>query len=132
MPRINFGKVNTPSPEQPLPDGQYVCKIERVERTATKGGKEMWRLRLVVEDGQYKGRAIRDNLVFSNEAMPRVKLLCESLGIDTSGEGDVDLVPDTIKGGVCRVHVTTEEYQGTTKNKVLFLGYSPVNDEGQV
>lgn len=130
MPKIHFGKVNTPGPEQPLPDGEYVCRVERVERTATRRGAEMWKLRLIVQDDPYKGRTIRDNLVFSPEAMPRVKLLCESLGIDTSGE--VDLVPDMIKGGVCRVHVGIEEYQGTEKNKVLFLGYSPVNVEGEV
>lgn len=130
MPKVDFGNISNPGPSLPLPEGEYTCQIQRVERTQTKRGDEMWRLHLVVQDGAYATRAIRDNLVFSPEAMPRVKNLCESLGIDTSGE--FDLVPDMVKGGLCRVRVTTEEYQGTEKNKVLFLGYSPVDDEGEV
>jgi len=130
MPKVHFGNVPSPGPALPLPEGEYVCQIQRVERTQTKRGDEMWRLHLVVQHEPYVGRVIKDNLVFSPEAMPRVKNLCESLGIDTSG--DVDLVPDKIKSGICRVRVTTEEYQGTEKNKVLFLGYAPLNDEGEV
>ena len=130
MPKINFGNVPNPGPSQPLPEGNYTCQVQRVDPTRTKHGDEMWRLRLVVRDGPYAGRAVRDNLVFNPEAMPRVKNLCESLNFDTTGE--IDLVPDTVNGGVCRVQVTTEEYQGTQKNKVAFFGYSRVSDEGEV
>lgn len=129
MPKINFGNVSNITPSLPLPEGQYTCQVQRVERTRTKRGDEMWRLHLVVQHGPYAGRSIGDNIVFSPEAMPRVKNLCESLGLETSGE--VDLVPDMVRSGVCRVSVTTEEYQGAEKNKVLFLGYAPVDDEGE-
>lgn len=126
MPKIQFGNVQ---PAGPLPDGEYTCRIERVERTQTRRGDEMWKLRLVVQDAQYAGRVVHDNIVFSPTAMPRVKLLCESLGITTSGV--VDLVPEMIEGGVCLVFVGVAEYMGSLQNKVRFDGYAPPDSSMQ-
>ena len=80
----------------------------------------------MVDSGPHRGRYIFDNMVFSDAALKRVKLICSRLGIDTSRE--LDLTPDLIKGRSCYVTVETEEYEdqeGNTKqrNVVPFAGY---------
>ena len=125
MPRIDFNKVGDAGP---LPDGEYLCKIERVERSQSQYGDEMWKVRFVVQDGPHAGRPIYDNLAFSAEALPRVKLLCACISLDLSGE--VDLTPDMLRGKECRVRIGTETYKGSKKNKVFFDGFAPT-DEGK-
>ncbi len=126
MPKIDFNKVDDVQDFTPLPDGKYACTVVGIEEGATQHGDEMWRLRLVVESGPCRGRYIFDNLVFSEAAMRRVKLVCSRLGLDVSQE--LDLTPALVKGRSCQVTVGTEEYvdhEGKTKrrNVVPFAGY---------
>ena len=126
MPRIDFNSVDDVQDFAPLPDGKYLCRVAEVEEAATQYGDEMWKLRLVVETGPQRGRYIFDNLVFSDAAMKRVKLICSRLGLDVSGE--IELTPALIRGKSCYVTVETEDYEdqeGTTKrrNRVTFAGY---------
>jgi len=126
MPRIDFNNVDDVEDFAPLPDGKYLCRGAEVEEATTQYGDEMWKLRFVVESGSHRGRYIFDNLVFSDAAMKRVKLICSRLGLDISGE--LDLTPALVKGRSCYVTVETEEYEdqdGNTKkrNVVPFAGY---------
>lgn len=126
MPRIDFNRVDDVQDFSPLPDGRYLCRLAEVEEAATQYGDEMWKLRFVVESGPHRGRYIFDNMVFSDAALKRVKLICSRLGLDVSGE--LDLTPSLIKGRRCYVTVETEEYEdyeGNTKqrNVVPFAGY---------
>lgn len=126
MPKIDFNHVDDVQDFSPLPEGKYLCRIAEVEEASTQHGDEMWKLRLVVESGPYRGRYIFDNLVFSSAALKRVKLICGRLGLDVSGE--LELTPSLIKGRGCYVTVGTEEYEdhgGITKkrNVVPFAGY---------
>jgi len=126
MPRIDFNRVDDVQDFSPLPDGRYLCRLAEVEEAATQYGDEMWKLRFVVESGPHRGRYIFDNMVFSDAALKRVKLICSRLGLDVSRE--LDLTPALIKGRSCYVTVETEEYEdyeGNTKqrNVVPFAGY---------
>jgi len=126
MPRIDFSTVEDAQDFSPLPDGKYLCRLAEVEETGTQYGDEMWKLRFVVADGPFKGRRIFDNLVFSEAALKRVKLVCSRLGLDVTGE--LDLTPELIKDRTCYVTVETDEYEddeGKTKKKniVPFAGY---------
>ncbi|MGQ9589920.1 MAG: DUF669 domain-containing protein [Planctomycetota bacterium] len=126
MPRIDFNRVDDVQDFSPLPDGRYLCRLAEVEEAATQYGDEMWKLRFVVESGPHRGRYIFDNMVFSDAALKRVKLICSHLGLNVSGE--LDLTPTLIKGRSCYVTVETEEYEdheGNTKqrNVVPFAGY---------
>ena len=126
MPRIDFNRVDDVQDFSALPDGRYLCRLAEVEEAATQYGDEMWKLRFVVESGPHRGRYIFDNMVFSDAALKRVKLICSRLGIDVSGE--LDLTPALIKGRSCYVTVETEDYEdyeGNTKqrNVVPFAGY---------
>ena len=129
MPRINFATIDSVSDFAPLPDGDYVCSLADIETDVTRAGDPMWKLRWAVESGEYAGRILFDNLAFSAKAMPRVKLICASCGLDVSGE--VDLEPTMLLGKRASVSVFIEEFrddQGAAKvrNRIPFGGYAPI------
>ena len=131
MPKIDFNHVDDVQDFSPLPDGQYLCRVAEVEEAATQYGDEMWKLRFVVESGPHRGRYIFDNMVFSDAALKRGKLICSRLGLDVSGE--LDVTPALIKGRTCYITVESEEYEdqeGNTKwrNVVPFAGYERAGD----
>lgn len=131
MPRIDFSQVDGVTDFAPLPDGEYVCRLGDVEPDITRSGDAMWRLRWVVESGEFAGRLLFDNLVFSAKAMPRVKLVCESCGLDVSGA--LDLEPALLLQKRARIATYVEEYvddHGTTKarNRIPWHGYSAATE----
>jgi len=79
MPVINFSKVDDVQDYSPLPEGKYLCELSEVEETSTQYGDEMWKLKFEVVDGEHIGRYIFDNMVFSEAALKRVKLICSRL-----------------------------------------------------
>lgn len=132
MPRIDFSTVEDAKDFTPLPEGEYLCRVDNVKEALTGAGDEMWKLRMAVVEGEHKGRYIFDNLVFSEKALKRAKFVCRCLGIDVSGE--VDLTPDMIVGKQANVRVELEEYQDDEgrekkRNRVPFAGYEKPDDE---
>ena len=126
MPRIDFSTIEDAEDFAPLPEDKYFCHLTRVEEASTQYGDEMWKLRFTVASGAHQGRYIFDNMVFSDAAMKRVKLICSRLGMDVSQE--IDVTPDLIKGKACYITVETEDYEdqeGNTKKRsiVPFAGY---------
>jgi len=133
-PEINFDAIPDADSYEPLPDGDYVCYLDTIEEATTKNGNDMWKLTWVIEDGEHAGRKIFDNMVFSERAMRRIKLICSRLGLDTTGT--VNLTPDMLAMKRAVVSVMTEEYvnaEGQTRqrNAVPFEGYERIgaNDE---
>lgn len=130
--KVNFQNIEDVEDYSPLPDGQYLCQLIKVEEAFTHNADPLWKLRFEVVQGPHTGRFIFDNMVFSERAMKRVKLICYALGLDTSLE--VELIPDLILERHCYVKVVTEEYvdnEGNTKcrNSVPFAGYVQVKEE---
>lgn len=127
MPKIDFSTVDEAGDFSPLPEGKYLSRLESIDDSQqTQNGDDMWRMQFQVIEGEYKKRYIFDNMVFSEKAMSRVKLICSRMGLDVSGE--VDLTTDLLIGRVVIIEVTVEEYtdeQEVTKkrNTVLFAGY---------
>jgi len=126
MPKIDFGHVDDVQDFSPVPAGKYLCRLSGIEEASTQHGDEMWKLRFEVTQGPYAGRLIFDNLVFSEAALKRAKLICSRLGLDVSKE--LDLTPELIKGRVAMLTVDIEPYEdaeGRTKqrNVVPFAGY---------
>jgi len=129
MPKIDFTKIEDAQDFSPIPDGKYLCKLIEIEESETQNGDEMWKLRFEVAQGDHAGRLIFDNLVFSEAAMKRVKLICSRLGVDTSGE--IELTPEMLKNRECLISVLTEEYEDSEgnpkkRNVVPFAGYERV------
>ncbi len=134
MPQVNWDEVSSGGGDYtPLIDGDYVCKANKVEEKTTQKGDEMWSVEWEVCEGPNSGRKIFDNMVFSEAAMSRVKLICSRLGLPT--EGTVNLKPENIAGRKVKITTYVEDYvnsKGETKaqNKVPFDGYTAV--EGNV
>lgn len=132
MPRVDFPTIADTNDFAPLPDGEYVCVLTDIEVDRTRVGDEMWKLRWTVQDGEFAGRLLFDNLVFSQRALSRVKLVCCVCGVDTSSA--VDLQPDMLLDKRAVVSTFQEEYsdeQGRTKiaNRVPFEGYAAAQPE---
>ncbi len=131
MPKIDFGHVDDVQDFSPVPAGKYLCRLSGIEEASTQHGDEMWKLRFEVTQGPYAGRLIFDNLVFSEAALKRAKLICSRLGLDVSKE--LDLTPELIKGRVAMLTVDIEPYEdaeGRTKqrNTVPFAGYERASE----
>jgi len=134
MPRIDFSAVEDAKDFTPLPEGEYLCRVDNVEESLTGAGAEMWKLRLAVVSGEHKGRYVFDNLVFSEKALKRAKFVLRCLGIDVSGE--IDVTREMIVGKQANVRVDLEEYaddEGREKkrNRVPFAGYEKPDDDAE-
>jgi hypothetical protein len=132
MPKIEFDKIDDANIYEPIPAGRYLCELAEIKETATKNGDEMWELKFVVlESGLYENRIIFDRMVFSEKAMPRIKLICSRLGIDTTRS--MDLLPANLLYKRCYLHVVIEDYtdyEGIQKkrNIVPYAGYEKMED----
>ena len=60
MPKVDFTNVGDVADFAPIPDGEYLVRIVDIEMDATRGGDEMWKLRLEVEGGEHDGRLLFD------------------------------------------------------------------------
>lgn len=126
MPKVNFPEVPDVQNFSPLPEGKYLCKLIEITESTTQYDDEMWKLRFKVIEGQYKGRIILDNLVFSEAALKRVKLICSRLGLDTTQE--IDVTPGMLLKHKCYIDVEIQDYanekgEPRKRNKVAFAGY---------
>lgn len=129
MPRVDFTNINDINDFSPIPDGEYLARVVDVETDSTRSGDEMWKLRLQVEGGEHDGRLLFDNMIFSPKAMPRVKLMCASFGLDVSGVLDLD--PTMVLQKQALVTVYQESYeddrgQAKVTNRVAYDGYAAV------
>ncbi|MBI2068962.1 MAG: DUF669 domain-containing protein [Elusimicrobia bacterium] len=134
MPKIDFSKVDDVQDFTPIPAGKYLCKVAEVQQSQTQFQDEMWKLRFQVVSGEHTGRQLFDNMVFSEAAMKRAKLICSRLGLDVTQE--LNLTPEMIKNRQCHLTVEVEEYQdeeGRTKkrNVVPFAGYERAEEEAK-
>lgn len=127
MPTLNFKDVPDAGNFPVIPEGTYRLEVVEIDDTAdTRAGEEMWKIRLKVVGGEFKGCMVFDNLVFSPKALGKVKMLCKAVGIDTSGA--VNLTPGLILHKQFKASVIVDEYQGQSKNKIPFAGYSVEQD----
>ena len=127
MPKIDFSDVGDVADFTPIPDGEYTCVLVDIEEDMTSKGFDMWKLRWRVEDGDYAGRLLFDNMVFSPKAMPRVKLVCDCCGVDVDGE--VNLEPSMLLDKRAGVATYQDEYpddkgQQKVRNNIRYDGYS--------
>ena len=132
MPKIDFANIDDVQDFTPLPDGEYLCRLAEIEEASTYNGDELWKLKFEVTDGEFAGRYIFDNMVFSEAALKRVKLICSRLGIDVSGE--IDLTPSMLEGATCYITTEIEEYEDNEgkikrRNTVPFAGYEHIDSQ---
>lgn len=124
----------------PAPAGKYLARIIDVTTDGqTQDGYSRWGLRYefaaqvrpdgvvtIRDDGKnWAGHGCWDNLVFSDKAAGRVKLVLGRLGLDMSRK--IDLTPQVLLGRWAILEVGVEEYthegKSRRKNAVAFAGY---------
>jgi hypothetical protein len=112
---------------QPLPAGTYTVKIDGLEKRTSQNKNEYYSVTLIVAEGDFSGRRIWDRLMLMNKkaSIDRFFAVLMSAGIT---EGDVDLTNEAMMntllvGKHVHVDVEPEEYNGTTKAKVVL--YEP-------
>lgn len=131
--RVNWDGVDEAQDFGPAPAGTYLCRVTEAKAATTRYDDEMWKLTLEIAEGQYKGKQIWDNVVFSQNAMGRAKLICRSFGLTTQGE--TDIFPEDLRGREAYVTVEVEDYvnkEGVNRqrNTVTFGGYASPDDGG--
>jgi hypothetical protein len=128
MVKINWNKIEDAKGGL-LPQGSYIFMVGNVEERHTKAGDDMWNLRLDCQTKDLEGKSVYDNLVFTEKALPRVKLACKAFGIDVSGE--MDLTPAMLISHKAMVDVEVEDYETTAggmkkRNIVPYAGYHSI------
>jgi hypothetical protein len=119
--KFNYEGVSTDAPA-PLPEGLYRARFAEAKPQATKEGKPMIKLTVEVfenEDGESVGkRRITDNVVLSQAALFRVKILADALDIEPLADSSLESaeawcrdIVDAGKSGVW-VKIKHESYIG--------------------
>lgn len=112
---------------EPIPPGKYIFEVEndlKVEASQSSDNQIVKVELRVVDDGEFKGRKVFDNLVIG--ATPETKKKCDykiaqfaiACGVctkDTLDEIDLDLFKGCNVNA--RIGVTVSTYQGDTKKK---------------
>ncbi|MDP6538459.1 MAG: DUF669 domain-containing protein [Planctomycetota bacterium] len=113
-----------------VPEGRYLCRVAEVREGESRDGSPRWSLRLEVAEGDRAGRtAAWDSITWSERGIHRVKLVLDTLGIDT--EGVVEIAPDELVGLETCVEVVLEEREDPLsgrrelRNRVPYDGYLP-------
>lgn len=133
MPRVDVREVDEAGDFTPFPAGRYPCECDEVTRKKNANGDEMWAIKWAVIDGEHAGRTFFDNLVFSESALSRVKLVAKRVaGIDVDA-GPFDFEPDHLVGKRAMIEVeinsyTDKEGKQRQNNKPTFGGYDYYND----
>lgn len=132
MPEVPFGEVSDTENFSPIPEGKYLCKIADVKEETTKNGNDVWKITLEVSEGEFKGRKIFDNLIFTEKAFGRVKKLYSAIGgydlaqarnCETS-----DILDQVVLVETCIDSYKDNNGNDRQTNKVTFAGYESATD----
>jgi hypothetical protein len=100
---------------EPLPVGEYVCRIDGAEKVNTPAGTSYIAWSASVMEGEHTGRKLFWNTSLQPQALWNVKALLVALGapMDASGFNTEDCI-----GRKVILTVDVEEYQGRARNRV--------------
>ena len=73
---------------KPVPDGQYLCKVKKIDQKDSKTGNPMLVWHFVIVEGEYKGMApFFYNTVLVDQSLFNLKDLLTNLGVEWDKEG---------------------------------------------
>lgn len=132
--RYDFSSVDDVDSFVSVPEGLYVCRVAEVREGVARDGSVRWGVRLEVCEGDYAGRtAAWDSLTWSDRGVYRVKKVFEALGLDVSGELEIE-APDLV-GLRARVAIQPEEREDPlsgrrqVRMRVPYHGYAHVDGD---
>ncbi len=134
MPRCDVRTIDEASEYTPIPDGTVVpCTCDEVTPKKTKSGEDMWSIKWAVISGEYEGKSFYDNLVFTEAAMNRVKMVAKRVARIDVDAGPFDFEPNHLIGKRAQIEVEINEYsdkEGKKKrnNRPTYAGYDYYND----
>ena len=99
-----------------IPEGRYPARIDKVEERTSSAGNEYWNVEFTIIDGEYEGRKLWGVFMLSPQALWKLRALAQACGLDLSGERELD--SEELVGQEVGIVVTTEEYDGQTRNRV--------------
>lgn len=131
--RFDFSNVDDVHSFVSVPAGVHTVRVAEVREGRSRDGSTRWTFRLEVLDGDHAGRtAAWDSLTWSERGIYRVKKVLAALGMDVSGEVEVE--PKDLVGLRARVLVQPEEREDPisgnrqVRMRVPYLGYEPFED----
>ena len=101
-------------------EGIHTAQLIQIDDKETQNGDDMLVCQFKVIKGDSEGAVVYDNLVLTDKALWKFKLVLESLGVAADGKDVVDL--DKLIGKTCDIEVAHEEYNGQLRARIL--GYS--------
>jgi hypothetical protein len=135
MPKVNFGTIPDQQDFTPLPLGKYPCllRVTNIAKASdgqvmtdgdgnpallrSNDGSEKWDLNALILGGAHVGREIRDNLVFSEKGIKKVKPIFVRAGI-VEGNETYDCQPNELNETFWWVEIDKHE-QGKNKDNTL-------------
>lgn len=132
MPKID-SKAKDVQDFTPPPPGDYLVEVEDIQAEETQAGDDMFKMKLKILEGEFEGKFLFDNIVFSEKAMPRAKMIASRFGFDVSK--DFELTEDMLIGQRAIVTVDRiESYEkaegGTGQSaRIAFAGYAECPEE---
>lgn len=98
-----------------VPEATYKLMVDTAEAVESQAGNPMIKIKWsVVDDPEYNGRVIYDNVVLTASMARRIKSLGDAMGLDFS----MGIDPDTLPGRTAWAEIVHEEYQGEKNAKV--------------
>ena len=125
MPKVNWNDVEEKTFTL-IPEGKYVVKIESVEIKETKNSDEMWKVKLNIEEGDFKDQKIFTNLIFNDGGYGNIKKLY-SVIFGTKLPKNCETT-DIIDEKVI-VDVVHTEYNDKTYANVAYAGFTAIENE---
>jgi hypothetical protein len=126
---FDFSQVEDIDSYVSIPEGVYACRVAEVREGLSRDNSVRWSFRLEVVEGEFAGRTAGwDSLTWSERGIRRVKRVLETLGMDVSGQ--VEVQPTDLIGMQARVAFQTEEREDpftgrhTLRLRVPYAGYS--------
>lgn len=116
--KAEFDFSNVESNEfKPLTEGIYPAYLYDTDLRETKNGDDMYVLVFKVsEESEASGRQLYLNLPVMQKTMWKIKEVLNALGVDTSGQVQVDF--DELLGTKVNLDVGNREYQGKVYDDV--------------
>ncbi len=122
--RVDFRGVQESGGFEPLPNGEYLCRVRGAEEKST-----YLQIEFEVLDEGFAGRKVVDRLFPTEKALPRLKMAFSALGV--AADGLVEIEPRDLIGREVFLTIAPDSYTDRNgvfrrTNKVAFEGYRAV------
>ena len=114
-----------------IPDDDYLLEVVSCEEKESGDGNPYLAWKWKVVEGSVKGATLYDNTSLQPQALWRLKMAMECMGMDVNS-GKMSISPESFKGKRAFCSVGNEKYQGKDKPRITaFLGNASMAGGGE-